>query len=85
MLSKRQSVSGFFKEHKEVVNWVSHFQKKTIENLCDSFDEGETVIDGLWDEKNSDNCSVTSSLIAFASDCKYNNLFQTFWRLIMIN
>lgn len=84
-LSRRRSVPGSFEEPEEDVDRVSHVQKKTIGNSRSTCGEGEMVIDGSREGSDPVNRPATPSTVGVGLGRKYENLFQLFWRIIIVN
>ena len=82
--SRRQSVPGSF-EGEDDVDWASDLQRKTAGKAHDSSNEGETVADGSRDGKRHGNRSVTPAAVGLGPGRKYDNLFDAFWRIIVVD
>jgi len=85
VLSRRRSVPGSFEEPEEDVDRVSHLQKKTVGNSHGTSGEADTVVDGSREGKDPGKRPVTPNAVGFAPDLRYDNLFQAFWKIIMVD
>lgn len=85
VLSRRRSVPGSFEEPEENVDRVSHLQKKTVGKSPGTSGEADTIVDGSREGKDPGKRPVTANTIGFAPGLRYENLFQAFWRIIMVD
>lgn len=84
VLGRRQSVPGSFEGGQEDVDQACHFQKATLGDSRGGSGEVGTSVNRSWEEKDPGNGPVTPKVVNVSSSRKYDNLFQAFWRLIMV-